>query len=155
MKRRRAVRAVMLSPDKRILLAKMQYAHRVPLWLTPGGGLEGEEDPVHALRRELNEEIFVSDWKIGPAVWTREHCLIFKGSEICVNEIFYLIEAAKFVPPQAMPDENENQNFQGYHWWSIAEIIGSDEVFVPEKIGFYLPDLIEGVIPDKPVEVGV
>lgn len=155
MKKRSAVRAVILSPDDEILLARMQYSNTEPLWLTPGGGLEGDEDPVPALRRELNEEIFVSDWDIGPLIWTREHRLTFNKRDICVDEVFYLIRSAKFDPPKAMPDENENQHFHGYRWWSIADINASDETFVPLELGKYLPALIEGLVPANPINVGV
>ncbi|WP_085908798.1 NUDIX domain-containing protein [Kiloniella majae] len=155
MRKRSAVRAIILSPDDKILLARMQYPNTEPLWLTPGGGLEVDEDPVAALRRELNEEIFISDWDIGPLVWTREHRLTFNQRDICVNEIFYVVRSTKFDPPQAMPDENENQHFHGYRWWGVADINASDETFVPLKIGTYLPDLTNSIIPAKPIDVGV
>ncbi|KLN59255.1 hypothetical protein WH96_18220 [Kiloniella spongiae] len=155
MKKRRAVRAVILSPDDKILLARMQYPNTEPLWLTPGGGLERYEDPVFALRRELNEEIFASNWDIGPLVWTREHRLTFNKQDICVNETFYLIQSEKFDPPQAMPDANENRHFHGYRWWDATDITASGETFVPLKIATYLPDLIDCIIPDKPIDVGV
>ena len=155
MKKRSAVRAVILSPDNKVLLAHMKYPNTEPLWLTPGGGLEGDEDPVFALRRELNEEIFISDWDIGPLVWRREHRLNFNGLDICVDEIFYLIRSEKFDVPKAMPDENENQHFHGYCWWDVADIKASEETFVPLKLASYLPDLIGCIIPDKPIDVGV
>lgn len=133
----------------------MKYPNTEPLWLTPGSGLEGDEDPVPALRRELNEEIFVSDWDIGPLIWTREHRLTFNKRDICVDEFFYLIRSAKFDPPKTMPDENENQHFHGYRWWNVADINASDETFVPLEIGKYLPALIEGLVPANPINVGV
>ncbi|WP_417430400.1 hypothetical protein [Kiloniella sp.] len=54
-----------------------------------------------------------------------------------------------------MPDENENQHFHGYRWWSIADINASDETLVPLELGKYLPALIEGLVPADPINVGV
>ncbi|KKJ76469.1 hypothetical protein WH95_13435 [Kiloniella litopenaei] len=155
MKKRTAVRAVILSPDNKVLLARMMYPNTDPLWLTPGGGLEENEDPVLALQRELNEEIFIADWNIGPLVWRREHRLTFNELDICVDEIFYLIRSVKFDPPKMMQDENENQHFHGYRWWDVADIKVSGETFVPLKLASYLPDLINSVIPTEPIDVGV
>jgi 8-oxo-dGTP pyrophosphatase MutT (NUDIX family) len=55
--RRDAVRALILDPDERVLLVRFVHPKTgAEFWTTPGGGLEPDEDPEAALRRELREE---------------------------------------------------------------------------------------------------
>jgi ADP-ribose pyrophosphatase YjhB (NUDIX family) len=59
---RRAVRAIILADDDRVLLCRFGFPHpAVPagatvVWAAPGGGIEPGELPLAALRRELLEE---------------------------------------------------------------------------------------------------
>ncbi len=81
MRKRSAVRALIICPEKQILLARMRYKETEDLWLTPGGGIEPDENHINALHRELNEEIFERAWPVGPAVWVREHQFRFEGED--------------------------------------------------------------------------
>ena len=53
---RRGAKAFITAAD-RVLLVKESHADGVPFWTLPGGGLEADESPVRALRRELREEL--------------------------------------------------------------------------------------------------
>jgi NUDIX domain len=61
---RRAVRAVILADDDRVLLCRFSLPHpAVPagatvIWAAPGGGIEPGELPLAALRRELQAVCF-------------------------------------------------------------------------------------------------
>lgn len=46
--------ALALTPQRKIVLVKLRYAHG---WRVPGGGRSPDEDPVAAALRELREEI--------------------------------------------------------------------------------------------------
>ena len=50
-----AAYAVITDADGRVLLAHWNEG-RHAAWTLPGGGLEGGEDPEHAVRREVHEE---------------------------------------------------------------------------------------------------
>jgi 8-oxo-dGTP diphosphatase len=56
---RRAVRAVVLDEDDRVLLCRLAIPEPAGtvVWVTPGGGVERGETPFAALRRELLELI--------------------------------------------------------------------------------------------------
>src|SRR5258705_13456425 len=57
---RRAVRAIVLDPDDRMLLCQFRFHDGTDpktVWAAPGGGIEAGEPPLAALRRELDEEI--------------------------------------------------------------------------------------------------
>ena len=55
MRIRRAVRAIVLDPDDRILLVRFSFPSR-DVWATPGGGIDEGESAEEAIRRELGEE---------------------------------------------------------------------------------------------------
>src|SRR4051812_909246 len=46
--------ALALTPEGKIILVKLRYARG---WRLPGGGRSADEDPRHAVLRELREEI--------------------------------------------------------------------------------------------------
>lgn len=151
---RNVVRALIVSPDSRVLLVKIVLADR-SFWITPGGGIEAGEDSRSALLRELNEEIGRDEWIIGEPVWTRRHRFDFEGETLTQNEHFYWVASDWFKPPEAMPDAHENQYFGGFRWWTADELLASEEVFAPRKLGTCFESLIAAGLPVTPIDVGI
>ena len=70
--RRRVVRAVMLTPDRHLLLMRIQEpVSGNEFWVTPGGGLEPGESDEDALYREVAEETGATRFSVDRLVWTR------------------------------------------------------------------------------------
>jgi 8-oxo-dGTP diphosphatase len=75
---RRAVRAIIVAGDDRVLLCRFGFPHpAVPagaavVWAAPGGGVEPGELPLAALRRELHEETGLVMDASPPHVWHQE-----------------------------------------------------------------------------------
>lgn len=67
---RRAVRAILLTPQQEVLLVRFEFPGR-SAWALPGGGVEPGERAEDALRRELAEELGHTPDAIGPHVWSR------------------------------------------------------------------------------------
>jgi TDG/mug DNA glycosylase family protein len=65
---REAVRAIVVTPERRILLLRYENEHD-EWWIPPGGGKEPGESDEHALRRELREEIGIEKFEVGPLLW--------------------------------------------------------------------------------------
>jgi 8-oxo-dGTP pyrophosphatase MutT (NUDIX family) len=68
---RESVRAAVVDERGRALLLRYgdQYGN---WWVTPGGGREQGEDDEQTLRRELDEEIGLVGFELGPQLWENE-----------------------------------------------------------------------------------
>lgn len=81
-------RALVLDPENRLLLIAYEAARDADpaqpgvrqVWVLPGGGVEPGETHEEALKRELEEEIGVTDITIGPWVGRCEGPFLSSGS---------------------------------------------------------------------------
>ena len=153
---RRAVRAVILDPDDRILLVRFAFPDR-SLWACPGGGIDPGETDEHALRRELAEEAGLLDPQIGPCVWTREHVIpLFGGRWDGQAERFYLVRAPAFEPhPQFSTQQLAAEFVTGIRWWAAEELNRSDDLFAPRRLPALTAALIRGQLPSTPLDAGI
>lgn len=155
--RRRAVRALMLTPDGEVLLMKAQEPKSGrEVWFAPGGGREGDESAEACLRRELAEETGRSDFSIGPAIWTREHTFDWGGRVISQMEIYHLVETERFDPVmEDNPSQVEADAFLEFRWWTVEQIEVSDELFAPRRLAALVEDLAAAGPPAELVDTGV
>lgn len=149
---RHAVRAVVLSPEERVLLAQMHLTDR-SFWCMPGGGIHVGETDVDALHRELLEEVGDLSWKIGNEIWYRSHRFDFEGEVYLQHERFFLVPSDEFVPPSRMNDDEEQLYFGQYRWWTAFEIAESSEMFEPGGLSHLLPEIVR-FVPAKPIHIG-
>jgi [ribosomal protein S5]-alanine N-acetyltransferase len=148
---RRSTRAVLLTPENEILMMKLENEKMNWVgWITPGGGVEANEDDHTAIRRELHEELGLSDFEIGPLIWKRRHCLHWANQFIEQSENYYLINTEKFDPKPTLDlNEFELEAFKGFKWWSFAEMQKSQEVFAPRSLSLLLSELASKGVPQE------
>ena len=155
---RQAVRALVVSEAENELLLIRLFVPDTGkhIWLTPGGGIETGERSVAALQREVWEETGqkISN-PVGP-VWRRSHEFVFRGERFEQHEEYYLVKTPKFEPTgDNNPALHEAELMTEYRWWSLADIAASEEIFVPLKLAAHLKALLDGPVPNSPIEVGV
>ncbi len=153
---RHAARAVVLDPGGRILLVRFEFPTRT-VWATPGGGLDPGETHEHAILRELEEEVGLVGFEVGPWIWTREHVFPFyDGSFDGQIERYTLVRTEAFEPAGTFtPDELAAEFVTAVRWWTPAELAASEELFAPRRLPELVAALLRDGPPDEPVDVGV
>lgn len=155
---RPAARAVILTPDSRIVLVRFEFPAGTR-WALPGGGLQPGEDHVTALRRELVEEIGLTDVDVGPHLWTREHHIAFlDGQWDGQREHIYLVRVPEAfdIAPTLDADALRAEYIHEIRWWDV-DAIGADHTstFVPRQLHRHLTSVISDGPPPRPIPVEV
>nr|WP_062341344.1 NUDIX domain-containing protein [Herbidospora sakaeratensis] len=144
-----AVRVVALDGDGRVLL--LRYEENGGFWATPGGALDGAEDHLAALRREMREELGVDGAGLhvdGP-VAERAKEFEFEGAMIRQVERYYLarlsagdVDTARATQPDTI---------QEYRWWTVGELAATRETVYPADLGDLLAQIAATGVPARPV----
>jgi ADP-ribose pyrophosphatase YjhB (NUDIX family) len=157
---REAVRGLVVTPDGDVVLVRFEFPART-VWAPPGGGLEPGEDHETALRRELAEEIGLTDPVIGAHVWNREHIHPHDDQRFDGQRDRYLVVDVprRFDPTPALSwDQLRAERVHEIRWWTLAEIdaaTASGTWFAPRRLGALLRDLVADGSPVEPVDTGV
>jgi TDG/mug DNA glycosylase family protein len=112
--RRENVRAVVVDEEERALLLRYgdEYGH---WWVPSGGGREAGESDEQTVRRELEEEIGLVDFEMGPLLWEREGwTLVEPGFGSFLSRV-YLVRVGRFDPPH-LTEAHE------LRWFTAAEL---------------------------------
>ena len=112
--RRENVRAVVVDERDRILL--LRYGDEYGDWWVPsGGGREAGESDEQTVRRELEEEIGLVDFEIGPLLWEREGWTLEEPGFGSFLSRVYLVRVNRFEPPH-LTEAHE------LRWFTAAEL---------------------------------
>lgn len=161
-KLRHAVRALVLDPDDRVLLCRFAIPKPgggIVVWAAPGGGVEGGETLLAALRRELREEIGLTLDAEPPHVW---HQVVVEpghaaGYDGVIND-YFLVRTASFTPRGALSDEElAAENITRLQWWRPDEILAytGTDLFSPRDLATPLASLLATGVPAEPVPLGL
>jgi 8-oxo-dGTP pyrophosphatase MutT (NUDIX family) len=154
--RRPAARCVLLDGAGRIFLIRAEDPidpHK-PEWLeVPGGGIGYGEDSATACRRELREETGIVDVEIGPCVWTQYVEYTFAGFRFESDDRIHVAWCDGGVYAPKGLEALEAEAFISATWWSLADLLGSDEPTVPVRLREFLPAVVSGEIPTEPIDI--
>lgn len=149
---RQAVRALLLTPAREVLLMRIRSPQSgVRFWIAPGGGLEPGETIDAGLRREMREELGLSDFDIGPVIWRRHHTFDWRDRRISQREEFRVIHTEKFEP--RISDAVELEVFDCFRWWRIDELASITEPLTPPALAEILTRYLRDGPPQTPLEV--
>jgi len=150
---RPAVRALVLDAENRVLLVKFADAVGQAWWATPGGGSIKGESSKQTLRRELNEEVGLKEFELGPELWTREHTFAWMGRILRQRDRIYLVRVQQHEPAPTI--DLRPEGVHELRWWTLPELEATKETLVPRRLVELLRELIEHGAPAKPIDVGI
>jgi 8-oxo-dGTP diphosphatase len=181
---RRAARAVVMDPDRRVLLVHFDFP--IPLdetatgddergertwdglWACPGGGLDEGESVADGLRRELREELGLAVEEVGAPIWLKEHHFPMSRWD-GQHDTFFLVEVPDAFDPHPSFSESElrREHVDGLLWWDYDDLMAAQlaydrgdpddphfTVFSPRRLGHHITDLIDRGRPAEPIVVG-
>ena len=154
---RPASRILLIDEQDRLLLFRSvpeAFGSAEVFWFPPGGGLLRGETHEQAALRELREETGI-EAPLGPCVWTRRHVFPFRDTVYDQRERYYVVRVPRTEISTDGWEALERQYMEAGRWWSLAEILASEEVFVPRRLGELLPGILAGEYPPEPVDAGV
>jgi ADP-ribose pyrophosphatase YjhB (NUDIX family) len=152
---RRAVRALVLDEDDRVLLTRYDFDDR-QVWAGPGGGIEPGEHEPDALRRELREELGLEEVELGPAIWVRDDRLPGPpGADPDYDaqvETYYLVRVEAFDAEARVVPE---LYMKAARWWTLEELSETREIVAPRRLAELVAELLEDGPPASPIDAGV
>jgi ADP-ribose pyrophosphatase YjhB (NUDIX family) len=154
---RTAARAVIIDDDDDVLLVKFVFPSGIEVWALPGGGLEPDESVTDGLRRELHEELGLTDVDIGPHIWNREHVIPMITGHDGQRDHIHLVRTSHFEPEPVIGWERMRAEFVfDMRWWSRDEIErATDKIFSPTRLGALYGQLLHDGPPPVPIDTGV
>jgi 8-oxo-dGTP pyrophosphatase MutT (NUDIX family) len=115
--------------------------------------MEHGETAKECLRRELQEELGLSQFVVGPLVWRRQHTFEWAGRSIRQREQYYVVRVEKFEP--RMSDAAEAAHLERFQWWSAAELFSAPERLTPLSLADIVARYIREGAPSAAIDVEV
>ncbi|TYC23054.1 NUDIX hydrolase [Micromonospora sp. MP36] len=157
---RRAVRVVVLDAAERVLLFHTRDPEHPRLgvwWELPGGGLDAGETYLEAAVRELREEtgIVVAPADVGPPTWRRRASFIHRQWRHLQDEVIVPVRLPGPGPDvdEANRLDYEVEDYFGFRWWPVTEIVGVRPRCYPGRLPELLPAFLAGEEIDEPFEL--
>jgi 8-oxo-dGTP pyrophosphatase MutT (NUDIX family) len=146
-KHRETARIMLIDEQNRIFLLKTHIDSEVglpPRWLTPGGGIDSGESTLHAAVRELFEE---TGMRVSPDV-LGEPVLVASGrwdwadglNYHTYTDTIYELKVQNFQPDTSGFTQDELRDILEYRWWTVEEILESNEPLAPHELRSWLRD---------------
>jgi 8-oxo-dGTP pyrophosphatase MutT (NUDIX family) len=155
-------RALVFEPGGRVLLIAYEASRDVDpgrpgdrrFWFTPGGGLEPGETHGQGLRRELEEEIGVSDAPIGPEVGRFEGPFLLFNKPRYARERYFVVRLPDDRVDTSRLAETEDNPVLGTRWWSLDELSGTRDAVEPKGLVALIRRVAADDLPASPVVLG-
>jgi 8-oxo-dGTP pyrophosphatase MutT (NUDIX family) len=104
-------------------------------WVTPGGGVDPGEDHRVAAIRELYEETGLVIDDPGEPVWSLDFVVQWDDADHDTGHAeYYVVRTTRFDPSHEHWTESEMVDTLDQRWWSLDELLATDEPFEPAEL---------------------
>lgn len=151
---RRAGRIALFDPDDRVLLSNDAWGGR-SWWCTPGGGVEADEGVEAAALREVFEETGFGDVVLDGLIARHHWRAVFLDVLIDQQEWIFAGRTSGGLAVPAKLDPLELTFMQGFRWWTVPELVATEELIYPDGLGLMLESVLRDGPPAEPWVVDV
>jgi 8-oxo-dGTP pyrophosphatase MutT (NUDIX family) len=133
---RRAARVLLIDGDGSVLLlfGRDPSVSGSGWWLTPGGGIEGDESLIDAAIREVFEETGCRLHRVDGPVGTREIRFTFEGEDIHQFETYFAARVDRFDIDRSGWTDLEQRSMSEFRWWTRSELKTTSDSVYPENL---------------------
>lgn len=156
---RDVVRLVVLDGSGRVLLFHTRDQENPEFgmwWELPGGGIDLGETYLDTAVRELREEtgILISPEQVGEPTWRRTATFRYRRERRLQHEVVVAVRLAGPGPDvdESQRYEYEKQDYVGFRWWPVADVVASPGRFYPGRLPALLPGFLRGEQIEEPFE---
>ncbi|NNC80606.1 MAG: NUDIX domain-containing protein [Acidimicrobiales bacterium] len=153
---RTGARVIVIDAESRevLLMRGADPADRArgDFWITPGGGLDENEDTAQGAARELWEEVglHLDITSLGPVVLRRIGEFPFAGELVRQTEAYYAVVTARFEPSPRVVTSFEEEVVQSIEWRSLDEIATSAQPVYPNCLVPLVSEVLSNGHPTTP-----
>ena len=150
--RRPTARVLLLDRRDRILLMNGRLpgnADRDGAWFTVGGGVEPGETYLEAAAREIVEETGITDFDLGPIVWSRQGVLHIPHP-VLFDERYIVARCEGAEPTRGGWQALEHELIDEMRWWTQPDLAATREAVFPGGLAVRLPAILAGRYPAEP-----